>query len=107
MRFNLQPKHSVVLHVACSDYLRLFFARPLDSDVLKELMELRDLEGFGIAQIAATPGKPYVISIPPTYDIKEVGLEIERLLRFHGISSICIKIDKVGSIEELTTLEAE
>lgn len=101
----LTPKYSAAIVIPNGFFVKVFFARPVDSDVFQDLQNLSLYEGIDVKHLGTIEGKPWIIQVSPVYDTKDVGLKIERILRKHGINDIKITIDEVGSSRELETLE--
>lgn len=100
----LAPKHSAVIYIPNSFCVKLFFARPVDADVLQDIQNLSLNEGVEVRQHKQEQGQPWVVLFSPAYDSKDVGFEIEQLLHQHGINDLSIKIDEIGTSREIKTL---
>ena len=83
----LEPKYNVIVKVWDNVLYRIDieFGRPIDSDVLKDLKELENYNGF-VVQV--TLNGNIKINIPLTYDIFDVAKEIEYILENHNIDKI-------------------
>lgn len=99
----LTPKHSAVIYVL-HNRVKLFFARPVDVDVLQSIKQICLNEGIEMDQSLGEQGQPWVIFFSPVYDPKDVGFEVEEVLRRHGICNLSIMIDEVGTTREIKTL---